>query len=410
MFSFFIGIELSCLENKLLFENLKSELNNFKMEVRLGLRTKQTDSTAVASMLSALSTDIRNDLASLKKRQDQLFLKQDQIQCTLAGETPPVSNSSDFRSPSGSSILAWSSVPTHTPSRKYQHQPSMTGDVSLHQSIVPPAEATSEYLYGFNDLSSFIDDDPYQSSLSDARSDLGNLLAVSLTEPLPTQVQQPTHQLTSMPRPASAQEMDYPFPGPLVGLPTQQQMSSPFLGTNQELLSTQPVPLQAENIAQVELPPHQSVSPPVGNPSKVELPPPRSVTLQPGNPALPPPRKKKRMELRSEDSGNSAALKDPQGVVRKYPELANVADMGKLACMLARQSYFGDDVLKISTVHGKSPQYRALNPQKLSALLATIHELPEFRDKSKQEFTLLYMPKITTSLSRLCVNLRKMSS
>ena len=289
----------------------------------------------------------------------------------------------------------------------------MTGDVPLQQSIVPPAEAPSEYLYGFNDLSSLIDEDPYQSSLSDARSDLGTLLAVSLPEPLPTQIQLPTHQLSSMPRPASAQEMDYPFSGPLVGLPMQQQMSSPFLGTSQEMLSTQPVPLQAENVAQVELPPHQSVSLPAGNPSKVELPPPRSVSLQAGNPAqveLPPPRKKKRMELRSEDSGNSAALKDPQGVVRKYPELANVADMGKLACMLARQSYFGDDVLRISTVHGKSPQYRALNPQKLSALLATIHELPEFRDRSKQEFTLLYMPKITTSLSRLCVNLRKMSS
>ena len=97
---------MSCLENKLLFENLKSELNNFKMEVRLELRAKQTDSGAVAGMLSALSTDIRNDLASLKKRQDQLFLKQDQIQCTLAGETPPVSNSSDFRSPSGSENIS----------------------------------------------------------------------------------------------------------------------------------------------------------------------------------------------------------------------------------------------------------------------------------------------------------------
>ena len=93
-------------------------------------------------------------------------------------------------------------------------------------------------------------------------------------------------------------------------------------------------------------------------------------------------------------------------VVRKYADLANVADMGKLACMLARQSYFGDDVLKLSTVHGKSA---ALNPQKFSALLATIHELPDFREKSKQEFSLLYIPKITSSLSRLCENLHKMS-
>ena len=122
---------------------------------------------------------------------------------------------------------------------------------------------------------------------------------------------------------------------------------------------------------------------------------------------LPPPRKKTRMDLRSEDSGHSTALKDPAVVVKKYADLANVADMGKLACMLARQSFFGDDILKVSTLHGKSAQFQALNRQKLSALFATIHELLEFREKTKQEFSLLYMPKMNSSLSRLCTNLRK---
>lgn len=113
------------------------------------------------------------------------------------------------------------------------------------------------------------------------------------------------------------------------------------------------------------------------------------------------------MDLCSEDSGHSTALKDPAVIVRKYADPANVADMGKLACMLARQSFFGDDVLKVSTLHGKSAQFQALNCQKLSALFATIHELPEFREKTKQEFSLLYMPKINSSLSCLCTNLRK---
>ena len=119
-------------------------------------------------------------------------------------------------------------------------------------------------------------------------------------------------------------------------------------------------------------------------------------------------RKKFRVELSPEDGGHSSSLKDAQLVVKKYATFANVADMGKLACMLARQSFFGDDVLKISTMHGKSAQYQALDRQKLSALLATIHELPEFCEKSKQEFSLLYMPKINSSLSRLCTNLQKM--
>ena len=48
-----------------------------------------------------------------------------------------------------------------------------------------------------------------------------------------------------------------------------------------------------------------------------------------------------------------------------------------------------------------------LNCQKLSAFCATIHELPEFREESKQEFSLFYMLKINSSLSRLFTNLRK---
>ena len=96
----FLGMEMNNLETKLMLDNLKSELNNFKMEVRLEMRmhktAKQSNSTAVTDMLSSLNNDIRNDLASLKKRQDLLFHKQDQIQCTLSGGTPPKSRSEDF--------------------------------------------------------------------------------------------------------------------------------------------------------------------------------------------------------------------------------------------------------------------------------------------------------------------------
>ena len=137
-----LGIEMANLETRLMLDNLKSELNNFKMEFRLEMRmnrAKQNDGASVADMLSALSTDIRNDLASLKARQDQLFHKQDQIQCSLAGETPPVSNSYGFRSPSACSVLAWSSTPVRTPSQctsKHLHNTSMTGEAQ--QDVPPP--------------------------------------------------------------------------------------------------------------------------------------------------------------------------------------------------------------------------------------------------------------------------------
>jgi len=94
-----LGIETSNLETRLMLDSLKSELNNFKMEVHLEIkmhRMKQTDSAAVSEMLSMLSMDICNDLASVLRQQDMLFHKQDQIQCTFSSDTPPVSNSGGF--------------------------------------------------------------------------------------------------------------------------------------------------------------------------------------------------------------------------------------------------------------------------------------------------------------------------
>ena len=91
---------MSNFENRLILDNLRSEFTNFKMEVRLEMKMnqpKETDSSAVANILSTLRMDILNDLASLKKRQDQLFFKQDQIQSSLVGDIPPVIDSGAFR-------------------------------------------------------------------------------------------------------------------------------------------------------------------------------------------------------------------------------------------------------------------------------------------------------------------------
>ena len=279
-------------------------------------------------MLSVLSTDIRNDLPLLKKQQDQLFHKQDQIHCTLAGETP-VSKTSGFRSPSSSSVLAWSSVPGKPPSQctpNHQHYTSVTGDTLQHgepsRSVV---EESSDYLY---DLSSLFSEEPYQSSLSDvpcARTDLGTLLADSMSEPLPTQIQTSAYQPSTFSQQRSFERVDYPHSEPLVsGSRCQPLMQQPM---SSRMLSSGQVPLST-----------QSVALPVGNPTTVEM----------------PPRKKARLDIRPDDSGHSSSLRDPQVVVKKYADLANVADMGKLACMLARQSYFGDDILVQLTVLAKN--------------------------------------------------------
>ena len=283
-----------------------------------------------------------------------------------------------FCSPSGSSVLAWSSISAHAPSQisRPQHQSLITEEpqqlVQPLQSVVPLMDS-SDYLYGFDDLSSLLD----EPSLSDvgAKSDLGTLLSETLSEPSAAQ------SANTMPRLESSQSVDYPLSEPLLG-GSAPIMHPPM--TSSPLLPRQSLSQHGQSTPSVALL--------AGNPAMVEL---------------PPPRKKTRIDLRSEDSGHSTALKDPAVVVKRYANLANVADMGKLACMLARQSFFGDDVLKVSTLHGKSAQFQAMNRQKMLALFATIHELPEFREKTKQEFSLLYMPKMNSSLSRLCTNLRE---
>ena len=233
---------MSNLETRLMLDNLRSELHNFKMEVHLEMkmnRMRQTESAAVTEMFSTLSTDIRNDLASLIKRQDMLFHKQDQIQCTLTGETPPVSHSGGLQSPSGSSVLAWSSVPytPRQPSKPSQPPSVIQQQGQPLQSTVAPPEESSECLHGFNDLSSsLLKEDLYQSSLSDApgaRSDLGSLLAETMSEPLPGPSLPSKFHPLAPPRPASTLGVDYPLPDQLVGrnppVTPQSMTSSPFV-------------------------------------------------------------------------------------------------------------------------------------------------------------------------------------
>ena len=62
---------MSNLETRMMLDNLRYELTNFKIEVRLELQmnlTKQADSSAIADMLTTLHVDICSDLESLKKR------------------------------------------------------------------------------------------------------------------------------------------------------------------------------------------------------------------------------------------------------------------------------------------------------------------------------------------------------
>ena len=375
------GTEIQNLEMRLQLDNLKSEINNlkmekdilksqltkFEMEVRLEMRmlserVAQTD--PVTNLLSKVSTEIRKDIASLKSRQDQLFHKQDQIQCTLAGETPPA-HYDTFQSPTNSSLLAWSSTqiptsinfPASTPHPAPVTIQTKAPVDTTQQPTIMHSTTESCFMYGIDELSSILEETgSYQSSLATMKSPTPTEPAIPLPgKPGYPYMPEPTHQY-ALSRQQSSEEC----------VIVSQSQSQIELAKGDPQLSSLSCQKESPTVATVNF----------------------------SEAGLEPPFKRSRLDIRPEDTGDSSTLKDPQTVLKKYPEYANIADMGKLACVLARQCFFGDDVLKNSTVHGKSPRFQALNPQKLSALMATIHELPEFRDKSRQEFSLLCTPRI----------------
>lgn len=98
-------------------------------------------------------------------------------------------------------------------------------------------------------------------------------------------------------------------------------------------------------------------------------------------------------------------LADPAVVIYNNSRLCNTKEVGKLAIALARDAYFGDELLSQSTLHGKGNS-RALDSSKLSSLLSLIHANPAFSKMSKEEFSQIVKPKIMSSLQHHCKYLR----
>ena len=71
--------------------------------------------------------------------------------------------------------------------------------------------------------------------------------------------------------------------------------------------------------------------------------------------------------------------------------------IGKIAVALARYSFFGDDVLQVSTLKGKGSK-RALDAHKLEALHSFLHSVQPFSNLRKNEFNLLVKGKIDGAL------------
>ena len=105
---------------------------------------------------------------------------------------------------------------------------------------------------------------------------------------------------------------------------------------------------------------------------------------------------------------NKQKLKSASEVILRYPKLRSPSNVGTLAAKLAREAYFGEDVLAKCTVAGDRDR-PGLPIVELRQLKQTLFaQFPEYW-RSPHEFELLWCTS-TKSIGQLCKRLRGNSS
>ena len=94
----------------------------------------------------------------------------------------------------------------------------------------------------------------------------------------------------------------------------------------------------------------------------------------------------------------SDSLLEPEHVVKQLATNVTLETVGRLGVSLARFSFFGDDILHVSTLKGRGKKHLALNPHTLEALNAFIHQLEPFKCLSKDDFDINVKTKVETAL------------
>ena len=166
-----------------------------------------------------------------------------------------------------------------------------------------------------------------------------------------------------------------------------------------ELLKAQ----QSRSLPQVETQLDQPI-PPLSplTPSPVELPvtsPEPAVEQSVLEPATPTP-----TATASAIIIDKSKLRPAEEVLAKYNKLCKVSQAGVLSCKLAREAFFGEDVLRQCTPLGK----RDLPPlpiEELAALKETLVEVFPLYHKNRVEFEEIWSDCIT-ALQQLCKRLR----
>ena len=106
-------------------------------------------------------------------------------------------------------------------------------------------------------------------------------------------------------------------------------------------------------------------------------------------------------ESACEDSAAKQVFVDLKIIIQNNSRYCNENDVGKVAAALARDSFFGVDVLRKSTLSGGHGQ-QALDKAKISSLLSVIHNDSAFCKLSKEEFSKAIKPKVIGAIRHQC--------
>ena len=74
-------------------------------------------------------------------------------------------------------------------------------------------------------------------------------------------------------------------------------------------------------------------------------------------------------------------FKSVHEVILQKPNLTEVENIGRLAIQLAVHTYFGEGVLKSSTISGRLKGYHQVNPEKLSQLRSAVQNIVQSKNK-----------------------------
>ena len=89
-------------------------------------------------------------------------------------------------------------------------------------------------------------------------------------------------------------------------------------------------------------------------------------------------------------------------ILKKYPSLRGDAKMGRLAVALARECYFGKEIMKISSVGGKGPGTRPLPSKEMEDIRSAIFSLCPHYHSNLVEFENIIWSKCKTAINHAC--------